>query len=675
VRPFARVANAGPMDRRAQAVTFLPMNRAIPTAWLAVLLLLVGVVPAHAQDAAAAEAVAAAHDVDPAYASPRDTMRTFLESITAVRERVRERELAAAPASAWAPVMRCFDLAGADMAPGSFEAKRAAERMLAVLDHIREVDVAAELPGVAGLEPGQDAFTYFPKPFNPEDDRVVRLLELDGQHITFARGADGSWRFSADTLAGLPTLYDAAMRRGDRKVKQDDRVSVLQRFMPRSLVTRRWLDVMYWQWIALGVLILAGVVLDFVVRAALRVLIAARVNQRQGEDHAEAIAGAARPLGMFVTGVFWLTLLPVLALPLTAHQILHGAAAIWAVLAGVWAAWKLTDLAAEVLVDRAAKTTTKLDDILIPLLSKALKVFIVAIGIVYGADALDIPIGPMVASLGIGGLAFAFAAKDTIENFFGSVAVILDRPFEVGDWVVIDDKEGTVEELGFRSTRIRTFYNSQITIPNASLVRAAVDNYGRRKYRRWKTTLGVQYDTTPEQLLAFTEGIRELVRTHPYTRKDYYQVWCNDYGDSSLDILLYVFFEVPDWNTELRERERLFVDIVRLADQLGVSFAFPTTTVHLFKEEHPRKGEPYHPEHEAPGKTSDRRAFVKGIRAAQKLVKNQSWRDNKPGPQTYGQVGMTQLDDAPLDPADATENTQSPPPDPGDDASDDTKRG
>lgn len=618
---------------------------------------------AAADEQAGDEAVETASAVDPAYASPRATMRTFLVSITAVREQVRDAELMAAPASAWDPVLACFDFGAADIVSPSFEAKRAAKQMLEVLDHLREVDVDLELPGAAELEAGQDTFTYFPKPFSAEDDRMVRMLELAGEHITFVRLGDGTWRFSGQTLVDLPTFYDAATQRGDRKVKQNDSISIFQRFMPRSLVTRQWLDVMYWQWIALGVLILAGVVLDFMVRAALRVVIAARVKRHKGGDHAEAIAGAAKPLGMFAAGVFWVVLLPVLALPLPAHQILYAAAAIWAVLAGVWAAWKLTDLAAEVLVVRAAKTSTKLDDILIPLLSKALKVFIVAIGIVYGADALDIPIGPMVASLGIGGLAFAFAAKDTIENFFGSVAVILDRPFEVGDWVVIDDMEGTVEELGFRSTRIRTFYNSQITIPNASLVRAAVDNYGRRKYRRWKTTLGVEYDTTPEQLLAFTEGVRELVRTHPYTRKDYYQVWCNDYGDSSLNILLYVFFEVPDWNTELRERERLFVDIVRLADQLGVGFAFPTTTVHLFKEEHPAEGQLHEPEHDAPGKMSDRRAFVKGIRAAQKLVKNQAWQDKKPGPQTYGQIGMTKLDDAPIDPADATENTKSPPPD------------
>jgi MscS family membrane protein len=128
---------------------------------------------------------------------------------------------------------------------------------------------------------------------------------------------------------------------------------------------------------------------------------------------------------------------------------------------------------------------------------------------------------------------------------------------------------------------VRTFYNSVITIPNARLVNASVDNLGARRYRRLKCMLSLQYDTRPEKIEAFCEGVRELIRRHPYTRKDYYMVYLNQLSDSSLDILLYAFHEAPDWATELRERHRLFVDIIRLAQRLGVEFAFPTRTLHL----------------------------------------------------------------------------------------------
>ena len=185
----------------------------------------------------------------------------------------------------------------------------------------------------------------------------------------------------------------------------------------------------------------------------------------------------------------------------------------------------------------------------------------------------------VMGALGIGGVALAFAAKDTISNFFGSMTVLADRPFGIGDWVVVGDVEGTVERLGFRSTRVRTFYNSVVTIPNSRMADTNVDNYGKRQYRRVRVMLSLTYDTPPEKIDAFCEGIRELIRLHPYTRKDYYHVYFNKFAASSLDVLLYAFFQVPDWSTELRERHKLFNDILRLAKRIGVDFAFPTQTL------------------------------------------------------------------------------------------------
>jgi len=285
------------------------------------------------------------------------------------------------------------------------------------------------------------------------------------------------------------------------------------------------------------------------------------------------------------------------------------------------------------------KTESKLDDQLVPLVRKALRVFLVVVFALFVAqNVFGFDITGWLAGLGIAGLAISLAAQDSIKNLFGSITVLFDKPFTVGDWIVTEGLEGTVEEVGFRSTRIRTFYNSLITLPNANLINASVDNYGQRQYRRWKTHIGVQYDTTPDQLVAFTEGIRELVRSHPYTRKDYFQVWCHEFADSSLNILLYIFHEVPDWSTELRERERMFIDIVRLADKLGVSFAFPTQTVHLYKEEH----KPHEIQHEAPQSMTDRRSMIDGIRAAQELIKDQPWQTQTPGPVVYTQ-GPTDL--------------------------------
>ena len=235
--------------------------------------------------------------------------------------------------------------------------------------------------------------------------------------------------------------------------------------------------------------------------------------------------------------------------------------------------------------NRAKKTDNSFDDILVPFLRKAAKVSVVVLGFVFTGHALAFNMTNIIAGLGIGGLAFAFAAKETLSNLFGSVTVILDRPFGIGDWIVIDSKiEGIVEEVGIRSTKVRTFYDSVITVPNGTLVDVAVDNYGRRTYRRFSTKISIRYDTPTEKIEAFCEGIREIIRTSEKTRKDSFHVYLNDMGDSSLDILLYVFWRVPSWSEELACRHRLLSDILALGDRLGVGFAFPTRSVHLFNE-------------------------------------------------------------------------------------------
>jgi MscS family membrane protein len=472
-------------------------------------------------------------------------------------------------------------------------------------------------------------------------DREAAKARTEGSIVLVP--VEGRWLFSAATLNSVPALYEAMsalpeLRAGSSETKLSSSLW-LRGLMPAPLLGK-FLTLEYWQWLGLFLIILLGMVLDFSVRAILRSMVGRILERVAALVSRDTVTRAVRPIGLCSAAFLWVALLPLIGLTGTTLAILQGAVALFAVLAGTWAAWRVIDVASEAALFKAEKTETKVDDILVPMFRKSVKIFIVIIGVIYAAESMSIEIAPLIASLGIGGLAFAFAAKDTIENFFGSIAVLVDRPFQVGDWIVVGDVEGIVEELGFRSTRVRTFYNSVITLPNSTLVRATVDNYGKRKYRRTKCHIGVQYDTTPDQMLAFREGIMELVRTHPYTRKDYYQVWFHQFGASSLDLLIYVFFEVPDWSTELRERERLFLDIMRLADRLGVQFAFPTRTVHLYNED----ASVPQPEPDAsPTSMSDLRARVTGIRATQDIIAKQRWHDEKPGPVDYTE-GPTPLD-------------------------------
>lgn len=363
----------------------------------------------------------------------------------------------------------------------------------------------------------------------------------------------------------------------------------LERQFPDSLRRTTFLLADY-QWLCLVTLIFLGFLADLLTRYLLSRATFVVAKYVRKKDAAPTGMGLWRPVGLLANAVVWYLGTAAIGLPPAASAVLLVGLKLFAVVAGVWTAFSLIDLLLGYLLRKAVQTETKFDDVLVPLVSKTLKALAVCVGVLTGADALNLPLAGLVGGLGIGGLALAMASKDAVSNLFGSVTVLVDRPFEVGDWVNTPGAEGTVEEVGFRSTRIRTFYNSQISVPNSLLTTAIVDNMGRRRYRRIKTTLGVQYDTTPAQMDAFCEGVRELIRRHPYTRKDYYHVYFNDFGASSLNVLLYCFVECPDWALELRERHRLLLDILRLADRLGVQFAFPTRTVHMFPEE--TAGEP-----------------------------------------------------------------------------------
>jgi len=244
--------------------------------------------------------------------------------------------------------------------------------------------------------------------------------------------------------------------------------------------------------------------------------------------------------------------------------------------------YKIVDIVAMYFAKLAEKTESTLDDQLVPLLRKTLKAFVVIIGTLYVLkEGLQVDIVPFLTGLSIGGLAFALAAQDTIKNFFGSIMIFIDKPFQVGDWITSGDVDGTVEEVGFRSTRVRTFRNSVMYIPNGKIADATIDNHGLRQYRRFYTTLTVTYDTPPHLIQAFVNGLRKIVENHPDTRKDYYNIYFNNLSAYSQDVMFYVFFEVPNWTEELRSRHELLISIVTLANQLGVRFAFPTQTLHM----------------------------------------------------------------------------------------------
>ncbi len=250
-----------------------------------------------------------------------------------------------------------------------------------------------------------------------------------------------------------------------------------------------------------------------------------------------------------------------------------------------WFLFNLVEMVDHYVSKWAALTESALDDHLAPLLRKSFRIFIVVMAGLMAIQTFGYPITGVLASLGIGGLAFALAAKDTVSNIFGSLMIIFDRPFQVGDWIKAGEMEGTVEEVGFRSTKIRTFAKTLISVPNNIIANLALDNYSRMPKRRIRLTIGVTYDATPKQMREAVSRLRELLKTHPAIDQEFFLVNFTDFGASSLDIMVYCFTTTTVWGEYLDAREDLCLKIMDTLEELGLDIAFPSTTVYLRKDD------------------------------------------------------------------------------------------
>jgi len=247
----------------------------------------------------------------------------------------------------------------------------------------------------------------------------------------------------------------------------------------------------------------------------------------------------------------------------------------------VWACYNMVALLEYWLCHLARKTESTLDDHLIPFIRKVLRVFIVILAFMFLVQNLGYSISGLLASLGLGGLAVALAAKDSLSNIFGSIMILLDRPFLIGDWIKAGDMEGVVEEVGFRSTRIRTFSKTLITVPNSVLMNMSIDNYSQMPKRRIKLSVGVTYDATPTQMRQAVAAIKTMLREHPAIHQEFFLVNFTDFGASSLDIMVYCFTTSTVWGEYLDAREDVCLKIMETLENLGLEIAFPSQTIYM----------------------------------------------------------------------------------------------
>ena len=258
-------------------------------------------------------------------------------------------------------------------------------------------------------------------------------------------------------------------------------------------------------------------------------------------------------------------------------------------IAAAWALWNLCFLVVEGIISSPRIPDEGYDAHLLRLMARIAAVLAVGAIIAYGLQAIGLPVLGLIAGLGIGGIALALAAQSTVENLFGGINVFADRPFRVGDSIAYGGETGTVEHVGPRSSRIRGLNGALTTVPNADLAKMHITNYSTRKKYWFQHTLGLRYETTREQLAWFLEQLRNRLAEHALVEKDgdMPMVRVSALGASSIDITIWAYVLTGDDHEFMQAQEELLLMIMRLADEAGIGFAFPSRTTYINLDEVP----------------------------------------------------------------------------------------
>lgn len=335
-----------------------------------------------------------------------------------------------------------------------------------------------------------------------------------------------------------------------------------------------------WKWIGLAFAILLGFVVQSILKNIFRKIKKSNWAQSRAHGFLSHFLSTEleTPIAWILTSLFWKSTLEDLAvhpglekyLSITVHLVL----AFYLILL----VYRAVEAIGRVLTDFAAKTENTLDDQLAPMATKFLKIIVLIFGVLITLQNFGVNVMSILAGLGLGGLALALAAQDTAANLFGSVTILLDRPFTIGQLIKVGDTEGFVEEIGFRSTRIRTLYKSLITIPNSVMAKEKIDNLGARPMNRIRNVFALTNDTAPEKITAFIKEVEALINAIKQVDPDSVLVTFQAMSDFSLQILANFFVRIPDAPTEYGIQQQFLLDVRKLAQKLEIQFAYPTTT-------------------------------------------------------------------------------------------------
>ncbi len=386
---------------------------------------------------------------------------------------------------------------------------------------------------------------------------------------------EGKWLYSRHTVFHVPKIHQKVFPFG----------SDLWVNISPQIGQKNFWGLKVWQYQGILILLALGVLIYWILSRGLRFLIKKLVPQISDSTWVDPqkIRPVARPLSVLLTLSVIYRLFASLLLPIEFTSYISIVLKILMSLFGILAAFRLVDLFSGIFLNLAGRTETTMDDQLVPLVSKLAKIIVGVIGILFVLQNLNVNVTALLAGISIGGLALALAAQDTAKNFIGSITIFLDRPFQIGDFIESSVATGSIVEIGVRSTRVRAVDGAMMSIPNGTLANLPITNHAVRNYRRYSTTLGLTYDTPSDKVDLFVEKSREIIQAHPKTRNTDNLVYFHEMGESSLNIFYVIFIDYSSFEDLLKLRQELFLSIMNMAEEIGVEFAFPSTSLYVEK--------------------------------------------------------------------------------------------
>lgn len=495
-----------------------------------------------------------------ALGAPRDTMRTFLEQWENASHGNRELFLST------------MDLSQITAAVREEEGALLGEYLSEVLDRIG-LPLRQEIPNNPQR---RGPYTHFVHPVG-----VVEIVPNEQEDGTVR------WQFSAETMDSVRQLFIALE---DMPVAEVTRESESTRFfqirnnvrsLHRDLLQETTAGMEIWQWFALAIWLALSIPISW-----LLTLLLAKMLRLDDSDDSRALSHDARflwPLRLIMVAGSGLLALGLLGLPQTVDIPLRVLIGVTLSLAGGWFAYHLVDKLGSLLESRSEKFRHR-DEILRSLGVSFAKLGVIIGAILFLAEILSLPYQGVIAGLGIGGLAVALAARSTLENLIGCITLFADKPVEAGDFCQLGEHLGVIEGIGLRSVRVRSLDRTIITIPNAEFVNLNIENLTRRDRILVHTTIGLRYETTPDQLRWVLAEIRKLLLKHPMVTPEPARARFLGFGDHSMDIEIFAYIKTQDWEEFLGVQEDIFLRLIDLVDESGTGFAFPSTVNYLARD-------------------------------------------------------------------------------------------